>query len=309
MSDERDETRSFSAFDDATWAEDAGPGRRRPADDSTRYQAPAGNDDDRTQVAPSASDDDRTRVGPSAADDDRTRVAPSASDDDRTRVQPGAATDPTVVKPGARPPDATSVMPPVEGGPAWSGRAEVRAPQPGPAKYQQVTDWPAAPVPQRNDRWWMPILVGIIVLVLLAALGWGIYLIVQNAGKNDSPAPAATTSAPPAPTTTAAATETTEPTTQPTTTEPTTAATTTDPTASAVAIPALKGLSVADAKAALKGVGINSTHVIYRPSDAEPDTVFDSDPEEGQEVPPDTRVTLLVSAPGTGTATDTAGGN
>jgi PASTA domain-containing protein len=154
------------------------------------------------------------------------------------------------------------------------------------------------------------------VLVLLAALGWGVYLIVQNAGKNDTPAPAVTTSAPAlAPTTVATTAPTTQPTTEPTTTEPTTQPTTTDPTDDAVAIPALRGLSVADAKAALQGVGITSTHVIFRPSDAEPDTVIDSDPEEGQEVPPDTRVTLVVSAPSTGaatatgTATDTAGGN
>jgi beta-lactam-binding protein with PASTA domain len=218
-----------------------------------------------------------------------------------------------VVSAGARPADATSVMPPAEGGPVWSGRAGVRPPQPGNTQYQQVTDWPVEPGPQRNDRWWMPIVVGIVVLVLLAALGWGIYLIVQNAGKNDAPAPAATTSAPAVPPTVATTAQTTVPTTEPTTTEPTTQATTTDPTDDAVAIPALKGLSVADAKAALQRVGINSTHVIYQPSDAEPDTVIDSDPEEGQEVPPDTRVTLIVSAPSTATttptATDTTGGN
>ncbi|MEV6842061.1 PASTA domain-containing protein [Actinoplanes sp. NPDC051411] len=209
------------------------------------------------------------------------------------------------------PADATAVMPPAEGGAAWSGRAEVRAPQPGRTEYQQVTDWPAAPETPRNDRWWMPIVVGIIVLVLLAALGWGIYLIVQNSGNDNSPAPAVTTSAA-APTTVATTAETTEPTTEPTTTTPTTEPTTTDPTDDAVAIPALRGLSVADAKAALKGVGITSTRVIYRSSDAEPDTVIDSDPEEGQEVPPDTRVTLLVSEPGTATtatATDPADGN
>lgn len=290
MSDERDETRSFSAFDDATWADDAGPGRRRSADDSTRFQPPARDDDDRTRIAP---------------------PTPDLSDDE------------TVVDPGARPVDATSVMPPAGGmppggtqaggPPAWSGRAEVRPPQPGNTDYQQVTDWPAAPGPERNDRWWMPILVGIIVLVLLAALGWGIYLIVQNAGKNSSPAPATTTSAPAVPPTAATTADTTQPTTEPTTTEPTTAPTTTDPTDDAVAIPALKGLSVADAKAALKGVGFNSTRVIYQPSDAEPDTVIDSDPKEGQEVPPDTRVTLVVSAPSTATttatATDNVGGN
>lgn len=285
MSDERDETRSFSPFDDATWADDAGPGRGRPGD-ATRFQPPAR--DDRTQYQPPARDD-------------RTQYQPPARGDDYA----AAADDATVVDPGARPPDATSVMPPAEDAQLWSGRAEVRAPQPPRTEYQQVTDWPAAPESARNDRWWMPIVVGIIVLVLLAALGWGIYLIVQNAGKDSSPAPAATSSAAPT-ATTSATTETTEPTTEPTTTTPTTQPTTTEPTDDAVAIPALRGLSVADAKAALQGVGFTSTRVIYKESDAEPDTVIDSDPEEGQEVPPDTRVTLVVSAPSTGTATATA---
>ena len=295
MSDERDETRSFSPFDDATWADDAGPGRRRPGDDATRYQPPAR--DDRTQYQPPV-EDDRNQDQPRAGDD-RTQYQPPVGGDEAA-----AGNAPTAVSPGARVPDATSVMPPVEGGQAWAGRAEVRAPQPESIEYQQVTDWPAAPGRQRDDRWWMPIVVGIVVLVLLAALGWGIYLIVRNAAKNDSPAPAVTSSAAPA-TTTAATTETNRPTTEPTTTTPTTGPTTTEPTDDAVAIPALRGLSVAEAKAALQGVGITSTRVIYRPSDAEPDTVIDSDPEEGQEVPPDTRVTLVVSAPSTNTATAT----
>jgi hypothetical protein len=288
MSDERDETRSFSPFDDATWADDA----RRPG---------------RRQSGPPPADDDRTRVQPPARDDDRTRAEQPVRDD-RTRVQPGAAGDPTVVAPGAVPPDATAMMPPVEGEAAWSGRAEVRAPQPAQTTYQEVTDWPAGPGRQRTDRWWLPIVVGIVVLVLLAALGWGIYLIVKNSGNDKPSAPAATTSAAPAPTTVATTTETTKPTTEPTTSTPSPTPSTTEPTTDAVAIPALRGLSVAEAKAALKGIGINSTHVIYRPSDAEPDTVIDSDPEEGQEVPPDTRVTLVVSAPSTATATTTTTG-
>jgi hypothetical protein len=232
MSDERDETRSFSAFDDATWADDADrPGRGRPSRqgrdaDRTRFPSPA-DDADRTRVQPSA-DDDRTRVQPSADDDTRSQAP--AADAARTRV---ASNDPTVV----RPVDATSVMPPAEGGPAWSGRAEVRAPQPTRTEYQQVTDWPAEPGRQRNDRWWMPILVGTIVLVLLAALGWGIYLIVQNSAKNDSPAPAVTTSAPPAPTTATTTADTAEP----TSTEPSPTPSTTEPTTAAVQIPALRG--------------------------------------------------------------------
>jgi hypothetical protein len=372
MSDERDETRSFSPFDDATWADDAArPGRGRsddrarrtsrtpddrarpqPADDATRPETP----DDGTRVAQPddgtrvAQPDDGTRVAqpddvtrgdmPDEArrlgrpddatlkgqpddaprrgmPDDATRLdldddaarAGSRTQNDRARPRP-RADDPTVIGGpiGRRPDDATSVMPPAAANPAWSGRAEVRAPQPGQSTYyQEDVDWPAGPGPQEpRDRWWMPILVGIIVLVLLAALGWGIYLIFQNAGKSDnSPAPAVTASAPPAPSA-AATTQTTEPSSAPTTTSPTPTPSTTDPTDDAVAIPALRGLTVADAKAALKQDGFTSTHVIYRPSSAQQDTVIDSDPEEGQEVPPDTTVTLVVAAPSTTTPTATA---
>jgi beta-lactam-binding protein with PASTA domain len=77
-----------------------------------------------------------------------------------------------------------------------------------------------------------------------------------------------------------------------------------------VTVPALRGLALADAQAALSRTGL-SYRLIYRTSDAPPDTVIDSDPAEGQEVPPDTAVTLVVArgatTPSTGTATTTAG--
>jgi PASTA domain len=317
MSDERDETRSFSPFDDSTWADDAdrpglgrSDGRRRrqsrTPDDRTRPQPRTPEDD---PSPPPGGPDDATRLQAPGeqplAPDDATRLEPR-TDADRTLPQPGAAGDSTVVggPVGRRPVDATSVLPPADDDSAWSGRAEVRAPQPAQTIYQEEVDWPSGPEPQQRDRWWLPIVVGIVVLVLLAALGWGIYLIVQNAGKSgNTPGPAVNTSAPPAPST-AATTQSAEPSSAPTTPTPTVS--TTEPTDDAVAIPALRGLTVADAKAALTANGFSSTRVIYRPSSAQQDTVIDSDPEEGQEVPPDTTVTLVVAAPSTTTATGTA---
>jgi beta-lactam-binding protein with PASTA domain len=62
-----------------------------------------------------------------------------------------------------------------------------------------------------------------------------------------------------------------------------------------VTIPALRGLALADARAALNSTGL-SYYVLYRDSPrSEPDTVIDCDPAEGQVVPPDTRVTLVVA--------------
>lgn len=277
MSDERDETRQFSPFDDATQV--SGP----PAGDGA--------------IA------DQTRAMPAVPAGDGA-VA------DQTRAMPAAPADPTVVtpRPAGMPPrraDATTALPAVDdwaasrGNPAWAGRAEVRAPRPGGTEYAE-DGWPPGPTREPRDRWWMPIVIGIVTLVLLGALGWGLYLIVQNSGTTDrAPAPATTTSAaaPPPAVTTGAAGPTTEPaTTEPATTEPATATTPTTDSTAAIKIPALKGRSLTEAQSALSSVGL-SYRLIYRSvGDAAPDTVIDSDPIEGQEVPPDTRVTLVIAA-------------
>ncbi len=264
-----------------------GPGGE-PGPDETRQFSPL--------------DDDQTRAGEIHPDD-----VPRSGDDelpDRTQQMPQtpvAGDDATVE--ASR--DATSVMPPVrdwaEQDAAWSGRAEVRPPR--REQYTAVSEWDAVPPPtEPRGRWWMPILVGILALLLLAALGWGIYLIAQNSDDGaDTPAPAPSA---PAPTVT-----TTEPTTPPTSTAPpTTTPTTTEPTGpTEVTVPALVGLSQQEAEQALDRRGL-SYRLIFRPSDAQAGTVIDSDPAEGQEVPPDTQVTLVIAAertqPTTTPATD-----
>lgn len=274
MSDERDETRPFTpppGDDDATRVGGF------PAADETRLNRPS---------------HDETRVdGPSG---DETRVhRPS---DDETVADP-------------LPPQAgsTSVMPPAtddwagsRANPAWLGRAEVRAPQ--PSTYREVDDWPETMGRAPRDRWWMPIVVGIVAVILLAALAFGIYLIVQNSGRDETPAPPALPSV--APTRTTTSTPSTPPSTEPTTTEPSPTPSTTNPTTVAVTIPALRGMPLPDAEAALSTVGLR-WRVILRDDDALPGTVIESDPAEGQEVPPDTRVTLVVAqgvAPPTGSS-------
>lgn len=265
MSDERegrprpDETRQFSPFDEEG--------------DATRVQGGAGRDHP----------DDGPRSG------------------DSTRQMPAADDDATALGPPVRLPDATSIMPPADevgagpGAAAWAGRAEVRPPQPG---YETEPEWGAAPPPGPRGRWWMPIVVGIVALVLLALLGWGIWLIVQAQDQN-APAPAVTTSiAPP---------ESTEPTTEPTTEEPTTTPPTTEPTATEVTIPALRGLSREQAQEALSRRGLSSRLRFVISDDAPAGTVIDSDPEEGQEVPPDTVVTLIIAAEPTNEPTTSTG--
>jgi PASTA domain-containing protein len=253
MSDESDETRSFSPLDET---DTDGRPVRQPELDETRADGPAVTDD-ATKVTPRV---DATSVMPPAADDDW--AAPS------------------------------------RGNPVWSGRAEVRPPQPGRTSYD--TDWQTGPAPLATprDRWWMPIVVGIVVLILLAALGWGIYLIVQNSG-DETPATTPTTTAATTVPTSAAATT---PSSEPTTTTPSTTPQTTEPTQTEVLVPALKGLALDDARDALNQTGLRY-RVLYRDSTSPPGTVIDSDPAEGQEVPPDTRVTIVVSGKEPSTAT------
>ncbi|HEX5199607.1 MAG TPA: PASTA domain-containing protein [Actinoplanes sp.] len=288
MSDESDETRRVPPVDDSTIPVDDST---TPADDS----APGGRLDDTLA--------DDAEVGPAPADDDATRVAPAVSArDDATRVQPGmsAGDDATRVAPAVGRDDDWAAS---RANPVWSGRAEVRSPLPGQASYD--TDWSDAPVavPEQRDRWWMPIVVGIVVLILLGVLAWAIYLIVQNSG-GTGPAPTTPSTAPAATTTTPPSTApSTAPSTEPTTTAPTTTATTQEPTTS-VTVPALKGLSLADARAALNRMGLRY-RVLPIDSTAAPGTVIDSDPAEGQEVPPDTRITIVVAQPA-GAPTTTA---
>ncbi len=280
-----------------------------PGPDETRRFGPFDDDLDSTRAAgnhpiggPRSSEDpplDRTQQMPAvpATGDDATSVTPR----DGTAAMPPAfpaGGDATVVTPR----DGTAVMPPARDpagqDAAWAGRAEVRPPRPD--QYTTAPEWETVPPTEPRGRWWMPILLGILALLLLGALGWGIYLIVQNS--DDDPAAPAPTPSAPAPTTVA----TTEPTTTPpTTTPPTTTPTTTAP--AEITVPALTGLSQQEAQQALDRRGL-SYRLIFRPSDAQPGTVIDSDPAEGQEVPPDTQVTLVIAAerttPPTTPATD-----
>jgi cytoskeletal protein RodZ len=194
---------------------------------------------------------------------------------------PAADGDEIVLTPRA---DSTAVLPAVERESAWSGRAEVRPPR--PADFPSG-GWDVVPRPSRepSGKWWTPIVVGIVVLLLLALLGWGVWLIVQADAKDGSTTPAATTSA--------AAPATGAPTSAPTT-EPTTPPTSAAP--AEVTIPALKGLSAAEARQALDRTGLSYRLRFVTSNDAPAGTVIDSDPAEGRKVPSDTVVTLIIAA-------------
>ncbi|XVU25525.1 PASTA domain-containing protein [Actinoplanes sp. CA-054009] len=309
-------------------ADDDATGTEKPsADDGTRPDPPVADDATRLDL-PAA--DDATKPDLPAVDDATKPDLPAVDDETETEVEASKVPPPSDedTLPGGTGPDdtlddvrtvpafkdkPTTVMPtddwaPSRANPAWSGRAEVRAPQPGRG-YPEV-DWAAADAePRGRDRWWMPIVVGVIALLLLGVLAWAIYVIVQNDDSDDTPAPVATTSSAAEPTRTAtttatatATTETTAPSTAPTTTAPTQG--TTDPTDTEVTVPALRGLALPAAQSALNATGLNY-RIKYLAVDAPAGTVVDSDPPEGQEVPPDTVVTLVVAAEGATTAPTT----
>ncbi|BAL85255.1 hypothetical protein AMIS_350 [Actinoplanes missouriensis 431] len=253
---------------------------------------------DETRPMESVSPPDETRpmdaVHPTGdASADESRPLDEARPLDETR--PMAAADATRIQPsdGPRSDDRDHAI--------WTGRAEVRAPRPGPEFYE--SDWadPAAREPQ--GRWWAPIAVGSAALVLLGLLGFGIAMIVRSSGgETETPA---TTPATVSTTTTRKTAATSAPTTTVATTSPTLATTepTTDPANAEVTVPALRGMPLADAQAALQRTGL-TFRVIQRESEAEPGTVINSDPPEGSLVPSDTRITLVVAAaPATSPAT------
>lgn len=216
--------------------------------------------------------DETRQFSPFDGDDD---------DDDRTRVQPSH-------------PEETRRDWAADDAP-WAGRAQVRPPRPSREDWSSGDTWSADEPREPRAKWWTPIVIGIVSLVLLGALGWGVYLIATN-----SEAPSDSPSLPPISAPTVQTPRTSAPAARPTTTPPTTQPTTTEPTGpTEITVPALLGLSQEEAEQALSRRGLKS-RAIFRPSDNPAGTVIDSDPAEGQEVPPDTQVTLVIATLRTG---------
>ncbi|MFF5172421.1 PASTA domain-containing protein [Micromonospora sp. NPDC000089] len=178
------------------------------------------------------------------------------------------------------PPDAAGTPPPAP--PVWSGRAGV--PVPRPADYREPAEW--YPDDQRGRRWWLPILLGILALLLVAVIGTGVWLVLRSA-RDDAPTP----TPPPVPTSapvTSAAPTTTAPTTEPPSSPPTTTA------AARIPMPALTGLSRTTAQSLLDRLGL-AYRVQTRPSDQPAGTVIETDPAAGEPVARGDEVTLVVA--------------
>jgi hypothetical protein len=251
--------------------------------------------DGRTERMPRvAAEADRTQVSPAVADD-ATQMTPRAPQSDATSVLPAATSDGTRTE---RHPRSTDNWADGEDS-VWTARAGVRQSRTGYGDDFTPADWAAEPGDEPGGRWWTPIAVSIVAFLLLGLLGWGIYLIVQASGDDAGRGATASPAAP------AATTAATRPTTTPPATATTQPATTTPPvTPTDVTVPALKGLSSQEARAALDRRGLNY-RLRFVTSDSPAGTVIDSDPAEGQQVPADTVIALIIAAQRTTSATPT----
>ncbi|MEH1124658.1 PASTA domain-containing protein [Micromonospora sp. CPCC 206061] len=260
MADDRDEARSgdeteqFDPFADDV-DEPPGPGGAdtEAADERTGPDATA------PLPAP-----DETAPMSAVAPDETAPMAAAKSDE----TAPMAAVDETAPIPTA--------------GGAWSGRAGVPPPDATAIRGPVPPDW--EPVPEDERRWWMPILLGIIALLLLGMLIVGVWLIMRadDSGAGDeTPAPTASV----VPTTAAAPT-----TAAPATSAPATA--TSGPVS--IEVPQVVGLTQADAQAQLDAAGL-PYRLEFRPSDRPAGTVIDTDPAGGRTVPEGTQVVLVIA--------------
>ncbi|MGV9763152.1 PASTA domain-containing protein [Micromonospora tulbaghiae] len=284
-----------------------------------RQEPPAG-DADATRALPPEPDADATRAMPRGAageDADATRAMPrgaAGEDADATRAMPRNAAGEDVEATRAMPRNAGDATRPLPGGPAgqggpvgqggprrpldatapqepvgaWSGRAGV--PPPRPAGYPEPGgEWYGDE--QAGRRWWMPILLGILALLLLGLIGAGVWLALRAADRNSDPGPpvpsvsAQTSAAPTTAAPTSAAPSSSPPSTPPATTAPV-----------EVPMPPLVGLPEAAARAALDRLDLDY-RVQRRASDRPAGTVISTDPEAGYPVGEDDRVTIVVAVP------------
>jgi hypothetical protein len=271
-----------------------GPDRPAPAPDADETAVLSRGDEATAQSLPAG---DET---PRAAAADETQVLNAG---DATQVlatgdatQAIANADQTTIIPprGGQPApdvDHTAVLPTTA---AWAGRAGVRPPDAGGVRQ-------ATPPEEWHDfddsgrRWWLPIVLGVLALLMLGVLGVGVWLIMRT--QNDKPAPATSVSATP---TASAQPSQTSASAAPTSASP-------SPTESGpaqVQVPVLVGLTAEQAESALRQNQLNF-QLLYRYDPNTPvGNVIETDPLASTLVDQGSTVTLVISsAPPSSSAT------
>jgi hypothetical protein len=211
---------------------------------------------------------------------------------DETSRLAGPAETTRLASGGAVPADRTAQLPPGGPGPrpgepqTWSGRASVPPPR-APTRESIPAEWsPDEEPPGRT--WWLPILIGVMALLLLAILLYGLWLIANSRDEeapvtpSPSPVPSAV-STPAARTPTSAAPTSESPAPSPTTAE-------------SVEVPDVVDLPQPVAEALLDRFGLRH-RVEHQQSDRPAGTVLESNPGPGEKVAPGSQVTLIVAEP------------
>jgi hypothetical protein len=233
------------------------PTQRMPVDDPTSTFDPFADDDD------DDTDDEVTRALP--ADGEATRALPADGEATRALPADGEAT--------------RQVTPQI-----WAARVPVPV-EDAPLRDPSPAQWREESEPQeRGGSLVRPAVITLIVLILLAMLGTGLWLIFKGSGRSSAPTPgtSATPSGIPAPTETGTDTDT-----------PTAASTT---VTGQVAVPDVVGQTEAAAGQLLTAKGLTYTVVRRSVAGADPGTVTAAQPGAGTMVGPGTRVTLIVAA-------------
>jgi hypothetical protein len=207
---------------------------------------------------------------------------PDRTGADETRQMPAAGADETRKIPR----EGDTEAPPAES--RWSGRAGVPPPEAFVVPEAAATEEDMA----AGRRWWLPVVLALVALVLLALLGVGLWLVMRG---NDDPAP----STPVTPALTPSATPAQPSPSTPSTPDTSSAATTAAPSlsvAAQVVVPRLVGVDGDTARSILDALGL-TPRLSARPDPlARPGTVLETDPAEGSMVPAGTQVTLVVAA-------------
>jgi hypothetical protein len=218
---------------------------------------------------------------------DETAEHPSSPD--QTQVVGPPTTDPAKDPPANQTrdagPTATGVLPPVGDAepPRWSARAQV--PQHDVDEVDRgygYSEWQQVEEEQQRRNLVTPALIALCVLLLLALIALGVWLSLRD---RDTPPTTPTPS--PVPTTVVPTTTSAPP---PTTTPPA-------PTQAAeIAIPTVRGMSYAEAVAALNAAGFFQVERVNEVSELPEGQVIGTNPPAGNAVLPAATIEIRVSA-------------
>ncbi|NJC68787.1 PASTA domain-containing protein [Planosporangium thailandense] len=264
MADERDEATENDRRDEAT--------RRMSADDPTSTFDPFADDDD--------VDADLASTQALPPDVGSTQALPHDFASTRPMPEDLESTRPMSANGHGTPPQEPGV---------WAARASVPvAADPVPAP--EPPPWQEEFGAERSDRSWLrPVLIALVVLVLLAMLGTGLWLIFNHVAGRSAP-----TTVVPATATAASSSTATAPASQAPPAAPTTAPTAATP--DQIAVPDVVGQSEGAARQQLAAYGLTATVARRVTGGAAPGTVIATDPGAGTMVAAGSRVTLVVAA-------------